>query len=110
MLRGFLEKLFNYWEIEVKLFDSNDAAISYIDMVEDQTIYSHLLLEIREKTGCAEILKKCKEKNPEVKLIACCNNHFQSTMLNFASYGFDKILIKPFRIEDLKKTLELDLG
>ena len=108
MLRGFLAKVFGYWEIEADLLRNYKEAIAlFNNSSKSKKNYTSVLLEITDVIDSREILKVLKESNPGIKAIACCNNPFGKIASEFNQHGFEKVLIKPFQLEDLKKALDI---
>ena len=107
MLRSFLAKVFGFWEIEADFLRNYEEAIALCDNSSNKKTYTCILLEITDAIGSREIIKKLKETNPDIKAIACCNNPFGKTANEFNQQGFEKVLIKPFQLEDLKKALDI---
>jgi CheY-like chemotaxis protein len=55
--------------------------------------------------GGAEALKLLRKVDPKVKAIATSGYTEGETMANYQDFGFDGVLRKPFRIQDLSRVL-----
>lgn len=107
MLRSLLAKVFDYWDIEADLLKNYKDAIAHFNNSSNKGNYTSVLLEITDAIDSGEILKVLKETNPDMKAIACCNSPFEKTAHAFSQQGFEKVLIKPFRLDDLKIALDI---
>jgi DNA-binding NtrC family response regulator len=107
MLRSFLAKVFGYWEIEADLWRNYKEAITHFSNSSNKKFYTSVLLETTDGICHREILKVLKETNPDIKAIACCNSPFGKIANEFNQHGFEKVLIKPFQLEELKKALDI---
>ncbi len=107
MLRSFLAKVFGFWDVEADLLRNYKEAIAHFNNSSNKKNYTSVLLEIADGVCHREILKVLKETNPDIKAIACCNNPFGKIANEFNQHGFEKVLIKPFQLEELKKALDI---
>ncbi|MEN8136432.1 MAG: response regulator [Thermodesulfobacteriota bacterium] len=107
MLRSFLARVFDYWDIEADLLRNYKEAIAHFNNSSNKKSYTSVLLEITDGIDSREILKVLKETNPDIKAIACCNNPFEKTVYDFDQHGFENVLIKPFQLDDLKIALDI---
>jgi PAS domain S-box-containing protein len=55
--------------------------------------------------GGKEVIKRLQEIDPKVKAIASSGYSNDPIMSNFREYGFRGIVVKPYRVDDLKDTL-----
>ncbi len=106
-LRCSLTRVFDYLEIEADLLRNYKEVITLFNDSSNKKYYTSVLLEITDAMGSREIIKKLKETNPDIKAIACCNSPFEKTAHAFSQQGFEKVLIKPFRLDDLKIALDI---
>lgn len=107
ILRGFFAKLFDYWQVESKLLQDYEEALALAGQTLAHTTYTHLLLEISDMAASRQVLEKLKQNNPGSKAIALCNDPFQKRSHELNRHNFDEILVKPFRVEELKKALDI---
>ena len=107
MLRRFLAKVFDYWDIEADLLKNYKEAIAHFNNSSNKGNYTSVLLEITDTIDSREILRVLKESNPDMKAIACCNDPFEKTVHAFSQQGFEKVLVKPFQLDDLKIALDI---
>jgi PAS domain S-box-containing protein len=56
--------------------------------------------------GGKEAIEKLKEIDPDVKAIVSSGYSNDPVMANFEKYGFAGMMIKPYRIDDLKKVMQ----
>ncbi len=106
MLRNFFEKLFDYWQVESILIKDYAEAMTFAER-SGHARCTHFLLEIQSIAASREVLKSLRRNNPEAKAIALCNDSFQKTVNDFKRDSFAEVLVKPFRVEELKKALNV---
>jgi two-component system, cell cycle sensor histidine kinase and response regulator CckA len=56
--------------------------------------------------GGKETIEKLKEIDPDVKAIVSSGYSNDPVMANFEKYGFVAMMIKPYRMDDLKKVMQ----
>jgi len=67
-------------------------------------------LTIPGKTGGKEAIKSIREFNKTIFAIVTSGYSTDPVMANFADYGFDAVLTKPFDLEMLKDVLKYKNG
>ncbi|MFP3867906.1 MAG: response regulator [Desulfobacteraceae bacterium] len=63
-------------------------------------------LTVRGGLGGKQAIKQLREIDPQVKAIVSGGYNDDPVMSNYSRYGFRGVLSKPYKIEDLSKTLK----
>jgi two-component system cell cycle sensor histidine kinase/response regulator CckA len=63
-------------------------------------------LTIRGGMGGKHAIKKLLMMDPQAKVIVSSGYSNDPTMANYKSYGFKGLIMKPFKMKDLWKTLK----
>jgi signal transduction histidine kinase/ActR/RegA family two-component response regulator len=87
--------------------DGESAEIALRTALEGAQPFSVVILDqtIPGGIGGAEALKLLRKVDPKVKAIATSGYTEGETMANYQDFGFDGVLRKPFRIQDLSRVL-----
>jgi YesN/AraC family two-component response regulator len=56
--------------------------------------------------GGKQTIARLLELDPQVKAVVCSGYSSDPIMSNYREYGFVDVLLKPYRIEELRKVLE----
>jgi PAS domain S-box-containing protein len=87
--------------------DGRQAIALYKKAAKKGTPYSGVIMDLTIPGGMGgkETLAKLKEIDPEVKAIVSSGYANDPTMANFREHGFCGVIPKPYKVEDLSKTL-----
>ncbi|MGR3175559.1 MAG: response regulator [Candidatus Scalindua sp.] len=93
--------------------DGNEAIELYKRAVETHKPFDAVIMELIVSVGMGgvEAIKRLLEIDSEVKVIVSSGNVDDPILKNFEEYGFSAFLLKPFKIDSLRKTLhEVTMG
>jgi DNA-binding NarL/FixJ family response regulator len=62
-------------------------------------------LTVRGGIGGKEAIQKLKELDPNIKALVSSGYSNDPIMSNFRNYGFEGVVKKPYRIQDMSKAL-----
>ncbi|MBU0680359.1 MAG: PAS domain S-box protein [Proteobacteria bacterium] len=87
--------------------DGSQAIALYTKAFKKGTPYSGVIMDLTIPGGMGgkETLAKLKEIDPEVKAIVSSGYANDPIMANFREHGFCGVIPKPYKVEDLSKTL-----
>ena len=90
------------------VFDGEESIKAYKTAQEAGDPYAAVILDLTIPGGMGgkEAIVRLKELDPKVKAIVSSGYADDPVLIDFAKYGFVGGLIKPYRLETLKKTLE----
>lgn len=94
---------------DVILCKDGDETIELLkDYQEKNVVVDYLIMDltIPGKTGGKEAIKSIREFNKTIFAIVTSGYSTDPVMANFADYGFDAVLTKPFDLEMLKDVLK----
>ncbi|HOE91409.1 MAG TPA: response regulator, partial [Candidatus Cloacimonadota bacterium] len=98
---------------DVILCKDGDETIKLLkDYQEKNVVVDYLIMDltIPGKTGGKEAIKSIREFNKTIFAIVSSGYSTDPVMANFADYGFDAVLTKPFDLEMLKDVLKYKNG
>jgi len=89
-----------------------EAVELFADALEKGSPFSAVIMDltIRGGLGGKSTIIALPQILPDVKAIVSSGYSNDPIMANYREYGFSNILFKPYRIEDLRKTLAETLG
>ena len=102
----------NEYEVETAK-DGNEAIDIYKESVETYKPFDAVIMDsiVPDGMGGEEAIKRLLEIDSEVKAIVSSSNVDDPILKNFEEYGFRSFLLKPFKIDSLRKTLhEVAMG
>lgn len=90
------------------VMDGQKAIQTYKEAQEEGDVFSAVFMELSVKQGLGgkATLAKLKNIDPDVKAVAILSEHDNSRIQEFLDLGFESVLGKPFRLEDMKKVLK----
>lgn len=88
--------------------DGAEAIELYRSSRESETPFEAVILDliVPEKMGGKEAMEKLLEIDSEVKAIVSSGYSNDPVMANFKEYGFKSVLSKPYKMEDLCRSLD----
>ncbi|MBI3804072.1 MAG: PAS domain S-box protein [Nitrospirae bacterium] len=88
--------------------DEKEANLRYREAMESGRPFDLVIMDltIPGKTGGREALQKLLEIDPEVKAIVSSGYSNDPIMAAYTRYGFKGVIAKPYKMEDLSKTLQ----
>jgi PAS domain S-box-containing protein len=108
-VRGAAKAMLAYlgYETEVAV-DGKEAIEMFKDALESGSPYAAVILDLTIPGGMGgkETVKHLKEMYPDVKAIVSSGYSNDPVMADYKKYGFDGIIIKPYRISDLADVLQ----
>jgi CheY-like chemotaxis protein len=102
------EKMFRHLGYEVDLSCSGTAALLRYRQARDSgQAYDAVLTDftVPGDIGGLEVLRKLREMDPRVKVIVSSGYSNDPVMANFKTIGFSGVIMKPYTITELSKTL-----
>jgi len=102
--RNMLERL--DYDVEVAC-DGEEAIELYLQAQLEGSPFGAVILDLTIKGGMGgrETIKRLKEIDPHVRAIVVSGYSNDPVMANFKEYGFFDALHKPYRLEDLERSL-----
>ncbi|MBI4846407.1 MAG: response regulator [Candidatus Omnitrophica bacterium] len=107
-IRKILSFLLKEVGYEFEFAENGDQAIKLFEDAHTQNNkFDAVILDLTIKGGMGgkDVIKKLLEKDPNVKAIVSSGYANDPIMANYKEYGFSGVLEKPFRLDDLTKTL-----
>ena len=90
-----------------EIVKSSHEAVAALKQAEEEPFAAVVLdLTIKGGEGGVETLAKLRQIQPQVKALACSGYCNDPVMANYRDYGFDGIIVKPYRLQDLARGLE----
>ncbi|GJQ58840.1 MAG: response regulator [Candidatus Scalindua sp. AMX11] len=108
-IRNIVKEMLTYISCEVEVASDGEEAIAlYTREKESGKPFDVVIMDLTIPEGMdgRETIKILKEIDPDVKAIVSSGYSNDPIMADFKKYGFSAVLPKPYRIEDLKKTLQ----
>ncbi len=94
--------------------DGKDTVTEYLRGLGSSNLFDAVILDLTVPGGLGGVdtLKALRQLDPKVKAIATSGYANDPVMANYTDYGFLAILPKPYRVEDLSRTIQtiLDQG
>ncbi len=104
-----INEMLSFIGYEVKTVQNGEDAIKeYFKAKENGTPFDVLIMDLTVPGGMGgkETLEKIMEKDPDVSAIVSSGYSNDPVMANFKKYGFKGVVAKPYRVEELNKTLQ----
>lgn len=108
-IRDVASKVLNRAGHETFCAETGDQAIEMFDSAIINSEPYHLVildLTVPKGMGGLETIKRLIELDPEVKAIVCSGYSNDPVLANYREFGFSAMLVKPFRIQELRDTIE----
>ena len=91
--------------------DGYEAIEKYSQAMKNGSPYAVVIMDLTVPGGMGggEAIKKLLEMDPQAKAIVSSGYSNNPIMANFSKFGFKGVISKPFRIDEVKKTLGIVL-
>jgi len=91
--------------------DGNEAIEKYSHAMKNGSPYAVVIMDLTVPGGMGggEAIKKLLEMDPQAKAIVSSGYSNNPIMANFSKFGFKGVISKPFRLDEVKKTLGIVL-
>jgi PAS domain S-box-containing protein len=99
------------YEAEV-VSESQGAVQQFAQALADGRPFDAVVLDLTIKggEGGIETLRKIREIHPQATVLACSGYCNDPAMAHYSDYGFDGVIVKPYRLQDLAEALGAVLG
>ena len=89
--------------------DGQEAIEKYSQAMKNGEPYTMVIMDLTVPGGMGggEAIKKLLDIDPQAKVIVSSGYSNNPIMANFNKFGFKGVMSKPFRLDEVKKTLEL---
>jgi PAS domain S-box-containing protein len=89
--------------------DGQEAIEKYSQAIKKGKPYTMVIMDLTIPGGMGggEAIKKLLDIDPQAKVIVSSGYSNNPIMANFNKFGFKGVMSKPFRLDEVKKTLEL---
>ncbi|MHA1583932.1 MAG: hybrid sensor histidine kinase/response regulator [Promethearchaeota archaeon] len=108
IIRRVLGKMCAQIGFETEMAENGEKAISMYEIAKKNgNPYELVILDLTVKGGMGgkQAAEKIKELNPNVKIIASSGYATDNMIIEFEKYGFAGVLVKPYKIDKLKNTI-----
>jgi len=94
------------FEIDITI-DGEEAFHKYMNAKYDNNKYAFAIMDltIPGKQGGKDTIRQIRAIDKDFKVIVSSGYSNDPVMSNYSEYGFNAILPKPYRLEDLKKVI-----
>jgi len=109
-IRDILTKMLNRIHFEVEVAeDGNEAIELFQRAMWSSKPFDVVIMDLVVANGMGgeEAIRRLHEIDPGVRIILSSGSISNHVMINFKEYGISAILRKPFKVNDLKRILEL---
>jgi len=89
--------------------NGQDAVMLYKKAFEEKQPFAAVILDLKVPAGLMggeAALKEILKIDPQAKAIASSGDSCDPVMEHFAAYGFCAAMVKPYDVEELKKTIK----
>lgn len=103
------KKILKFLKFNVETaLSGEEAIIKYKNSIESGNTFNIVIIDLTLPTGISgkETFERLKEIDPNVKAIVSSGFSDDPIIKNYQEFGFSGVLMKPYNIEQLKKTLE----
>jgi CheY-like chemotaxis protein len=89
--------------------DGQEAIEKYSQAMKNGEPYTMVIMDLTVPGGMGggEAIKKLLDIDPQAKVIVSSGYSNNPIMANFNKFGFKGVMSKPFRLDEVKKTLEM---
>ncbi|MGM0596833.1 MAG: PAS domain S-box protein [Myxococcota bacterium] len=108
LIRKLSGKIFNYFGFKVSLAKNNSEVLEiFKEKLKQNYRYDLVILDLilPDSESSLKINQKLKELDPEVKTIISSGYSNSSLMADYRKYGFDGLLRKPYKMDDITELL-----
>lgn len=109
MIRNVLKKILEELGYKVELADNAaKAVIIYEKTAKEQNYFSAMIIDskIINSINQKEIINKLRKIDPDLKAIICTSYSNDQVMAKYKDYGFNGVITKPFRVNELRDLLD----
>ncbi|MBE9520039.1 MAG: response regulator [Proteobacteria bacterium] len=113
IVREVAGEIIHYLGFEIDFAkDGEEALEKYSQAMENGKPYAVVIMDLTVPGGMGggEAIKKLLEIDPQTKAIVSSGYSNNPIMANFNKFGFKGVISKPFRLDEVKKTLEIVLN
>jgi PAS domain S-box-containing protein len=113
MLRNVAGAIMTHLGYEAEFASEGSEAIAkFIRARQDGRQFDAVILDLTIPGGMGgrEVAERIREIDPEVKLIVSSGYSDDRVMSNFREYGFDDILVKPYKSGEMSRVLNAVIG
>ena len=88
--------------------DGNEALKIYTEALENDNKFNIVIMDLKVKEGMSgeDSAKKILSYDPDAKLIISSGYYNNNIIHNYEQYGFCSVLMKPYKVNELKMRLE----
>ncbi|MFQ5630316.1 MAG: response regulator [bacterium] len=108
IVRNVAQRMLRKLEYECEVVnDGNSAIAAYAKAAQSQKPYDVVIIDLK-LTGSldgSQTFKKLEALNPQIKAIVSSGYTFDPVIINYHKHGFQGVVKKPYRIDDLAATL-----
>lgn len=108
-VRAIVKDMLDYLGYDSEMaVDGNEALEMYRSTLESGSPYAAVILDLTIPGGMGgrETIKHLHEIDPEVNAIVSSGYSNDPIMAEYTKFGFNGIIIKPYRIDDLAEVLK----
>ncbi|MEQ8172229.1 MAG: response regulator, partial [Candidatus Eremiobacterota bacterium] len=108
MLREVLEIILERLKYDFTMTEDGEEAIKlYKQAKEEGNPFDAVIIDLTIPGGMGgkEAMEKLREIDPDIKAIVSSGYSSDPVMADYKKYGFSAVILKPYGIEELSKTL-----
>ena len=112
IVREVAGEIIHYLGFEIDFAkDGEEALEKYSQAMRNGEPFAVVIMDLTVPgaMGGGEAIKKLLEIDPQAKAIVSSGYSNNPIMANFNKFGFKGVISKPFRLDEIKKTLEIVL-
>ncbi|MDH3394276.1 MAG: ATP-binding protein, partial [Desulfobulbaceae bacterium] len=108
MIRDLSKNIFTYLGFEVVLAEDGETAIEkYRQSLDDKNEIDLIIMDLTIPGGMGgkEAVKKILELNPDARVVVSSGYSNDPILAHYQDFGFQAVLVKPYDLKDLTKTV-----
>ncbi len=88
--------------------DGKEAIAKFLKAKQDGRPFAFVIMDLTVPGGMGgkEAIWELRKIDPNIKVIVSSGYAKDDVLLQYKGYGFDAALVKPYRLEELKKTID----